>query len=145
MRMYMYIKTYKYEPQIIYITGQSFFDSKLVFIILLLNHIYTKVPFILMKFACLIIIFLSFLKISYAATGTLRVYNQKFVNPKAGNLKIPSDAPAGDVPSIDNGTDKDVSVYDNSDCTGSPVIVIPAHRATIDFRSAWGGCLNVGI
>ena len=97
-----------------------------------------------MKFACLIIIFLSFLQISYAATGTLKVYNQKFVNPKAGNLKIPPYAPAGDVPSIDNGTDKDVSVYDNSDCTGSPVKVIPADRTTIDFRGVWGGCLKVG-
>ncbi|CAO0796819.1 unnamed protein product [Mucor circinelloides] len=96
-----------------------------------------------MKLAYLIFSLFCLSQVSYAATGTLRVYDKTFANPKAGILKIPSDAPPGTVPSIDNGTDKEVSIYDNSDCSGTPLDVLPPDRATVDFESAWGGCLKI--
>ncbi|KAF1802703.1 hypothetical protein V8B55DRAFT_1052100 [Mucor lusitanicus] len=96
-----------------------------------------------MKFVYLAVILGCFSQVSHAATGTLRVYDKTYVNPKAGILKIPSDAPPGTVPSIDNGTDKPISIYGNSDCSGTPLDVLPPDRATVDFKSAWGGCLKI--
>ncbi|KAL9541513.1 hypothetical protein PS6_010263 [Mucor atramentarius] len=81
-----------------------------------------------MKLAYFIFSLFCLSQVSYAATG---------------NLKIPSDAPPGTVPSIDNGTDKEVSIYDSSDCSGTPLDVLPPDRATVDFESAWGGCLKI--
>lgn len=97
----------------------------------------------MMKLAYLTFISFYLLQVSHAATGTLRVYDQTFENPKAGILKIPADAPPGTVPSIDNGTDKSVAIYGDLDCSGTPLEVVRPDRATVDFKSAWGGCLKI--
>ncbi|KAK4514666.1 tRNA dihydrouridine synthase [Mucor velutinosus] len=96
-----------------------------------------------MKILYLVFTSVCFSQVSYAATGTLRVYDKTIVNPKAGILKIPSDAPPGSVPSIDNKTDNSISIYGNSDCSEIPLEVLLPDRATVDFKSAWGGCLKI--
>lgn len=93
---------------------------------------------------CILLTSFCVLQMCYAATDNLRIYDQEFINPKAGYIKIDYTS-VSSVASIDDQTGKTVYAYGTMDCTGPPLDIIALNRGQIDFDDAWEGCFEVAV